>query len=280
VVKGLLLVLLGSAVVSTPDSGLAEHNVTKTVKGKKIVPIVYAPIDPRRAPSMPPDLALAAVSGRLSQSSVVSAGFGDAPSGVSQERAKLPWLNETVKAVSVENGLAVKALWEADLLEGAVVELYGASGNARNSLGGATFDLELPNGALLRGYDGGLGDVAVGQQFNEDPDSEVAASVRAVLARFELQPVSIDILRALRPAPAIVASTAHPEAAARGFAQFIKALFGTPPSYEGYFVSIEDRSGNPVLTASASFRTGAGRCWIARKYIAEASLPCGMSKRG
>jgi hypothetical protein len=243
-----------------------------------VIPVAYAHVNPNRPAPVSAAVALSLAFGRMSNGAVGAAAFGSPPPGTSSDRANLPWLHERIRVTSLDAGAPIEALWEGDLLEGAVVEGFATTRNAREALGGATFDLEFPSGDLLANHDGGLGDVAVGQEFSHESGAAVKAAIQSALRRYALAPVSITVLRPLGPAPAVIASAADPRAVAEQYTRIVEALFGAPPSYEGYYIDLRDPSGASFITASASFRTGAGRCWIDPAYAQDSSLICGASR--
>lgn len=272
---GVAVGCVGSGVLAALAVGAMSNRHEAASKGT--IPIAYAPVMTARGRLVSPAVALSTVWRRMSGSSVASAEFGPPPDGVAPDRAALSWLHEVVRVPSLD-AASVMSLWEADLLEGAVVELFGSSPDAHDDLGGATFDVQLPSGALIPNYDGGLGDVAVGQIFDRAPDEAVIPVIREVLDRYGLVPERIQVLHPLGPAPAVVASAPDPQMAAEDYAALIKDLFGSRSGYEryeGYYIDLEDSAGNSIVTASASFRTGAGRCWVAPAYRSVATLQCG-----
>jgi hypothetical protein len=168
-----------------------------------------------------------------------------------------------VVAAPAQDERATRPEWEADLVEGAVADALATSAKGLGVVADARIDLRLPNGTLMPDASGGMGDIQPGQSFSSTSTSDIEAAVRTELARRNLRPISIDVLHADQPAPAVVARTDDARAAARAANETIRALFGIdPPKYEGYYLEIRDGKSLPVLVASAAFRSGSGRLWL------------------
>jgi hypothetical protein len=164
----------------------------------------------------------------------------------------------------------IHAAWEADLVQGVVAEAFAARG--MEHVIGSNITGDLPSGQTVA-LQGGMGDVAAGQRFLSSSDAAIQQRVEAVLAQANLTPVSITVMHVGQPAPAVIVKTNDPSPAAAAAAQTIRALFGAHlPLYEGYFFEIENAAGTPILAASASFRTGAGREWVDPSVGAGSSL--------
>lgn len=181
------------------------------------------------------------------------------------------WLNFTVPVPGTGTGpQVIREAWEADVIQGAIADSFTARG--LTSVSGSRITGELSNGSTVD-LGGGMGDVAAGQNFSSDSDAIIEQNLRAVLAASALTPVSIDVLHAAEPAPAVVAQTSDPASAAAAANSTIQQAFGqNPPRYEGYYFEIQDKQGNPVLIQSASFRTGSGRQWVNPQYASDSSL--------
>lgn len=227
--------------------------------------MVFAPVG-EAVPATDANAALAEASKTLGGDAVAEAAIGNAPADVQRldpARARLPWLYATVKVPEMRDGLDIEPMWEADLLEGAVAERAGTSMNVRDDFGGATINAVLPNGEFIEDASGGLGDVAADQRFSSESNEAVRSSIIAALVEAGLVPESVKVLRPMGPAPAVVARTADVDKTAAAFKQLTQTLFGSPPRYEGYYIELRDAHGNAFVRNSASFRTGAGRVWVA-----------------
>lgn len=230
-----------------------------------VVPIRYAAPTNRQVEPMPAPAALQDVMSSFRGGAVVSARVGEAPpdSGA----GTLPWLYAIVQVPGMENGLDIEPMWEADLLEGALVDRVGSSQNVRDDFGGATFSAVLPNGSVVPNASGGLGDVVRDQEFSTASDADVKSSVAQALNEAGLTLLETMVLHPWGSAPAVIASASNLPAAASGFVPLVKALFGNPPHYEGYYLELRSSAtGDAFVRASASFRTGAGRFWVDPKW--------------
>jgi hypothetical protein len=153
------------------------------------------------------------------------------------------------------NAEPTRAVWEGDLIAGAAADqLSGTPDHVVSTAFDDSDGTEHPE--LI----GGMGDVLPNQNFSNDSDSTIRARIARGLASANLRPLSVGVLRASQPAPAVVAVTSDPLAAAASANETINSLFGqNPPTFEGYYFEVRDQSGNLVYLQSAAFRAGAGR---------------------
>lgn len=184
-----------------------------------------------------------------------------APSTGRRGRAQpaVPELYVTEKIRGYKNGGAMEPLWEADLLEGAVVELAGKFKSLQRDLGNSSFSLQLASGKVDRDVDGGIGNVLRGQQFGgaHETDAEITKSVERTASRFGLSLDSVTIFHALGAAPAVILTA--PNAISRP-GPLMTALFGSRPRYEGWYLELRHGRGKPHIY-TASFLTGSDRGW-------------------
>lgn len=202
---------------------------------------------------------LASVAQRANPSHLVAASLG-APPQVPGVRSGA-WLHFVV-AIPAEGEQTSRPQWEADLVEGAVAERLANGSLGAGPVVGSTTDWRLPDGSILPNMSDGMGDIVPGQNFSTATDAAIKADLTAELNSANLTPISIDVLHIDQAAPAVVAQTTDPSAAAKAASTTIRDLFGqNPAKYEGYYFEIRDPSGHPVLSQSASFRSGIGRSW-------------------
>jgi hypothetical protein len=207
--------------------------------------------------NLTPAQVISTIANRSGSSTIRSAGLGSAPN-VPGARPGI-YLHFVVDADAADQ-TAIRAEWGADLVEGAVADAFAFGGQGR--VVGSTIDLSLPNGSVLPDVTGGMGDITPGQDFSSASDEQIKSTLAAALNNDGLTPVSIDILHADQPAPAVVAETNDPEGAAAKVDQTLHDLFGmNPPIYEGFYFELRDSGGTPLVIASAAYRAGAGRSW-------------------
>lgn len=234
--------------------------------GSGPTPIGYAPNPNASAGTQPAAQALAAVQQQMGRTSVVSASITAPPAGPQRDaRGSLPWLDATVAIPALRDGMEIESLWQADLIEGAVAEQSGTATDLAKDFGGSTFDGQLPDGSVVSDIGGGMGDIVRGQVFSGGTAStaSITNKIDHVLRDHQLTPISVTVYRPLTAAPAIIASTSDPAAAAADYGSLLHDLIGSTPQYEGYYLELRDSSGQAFVRASASFRTGAGRFWVA-----------------
>ena len=198
-------------------------------------------------------------------SDIVSAQAGSPPADAQPLPGSpaLPALYITVKIPSLENGEAVEPLWEADLLEGAAVELAGSSASLEADVGYIYFDGKLPHGTVIPDIGGGMGDIARGQQFagSQDSDLTIEDSIDSTVAAYGLTLDNLTIYHVLGTAPAVIVTEPDITKIASSYGSLVDDLFGSPPRYQGYYLEIRGPDGSPYIRRSVSFVTGAGRLW-------------------
>lgn len=261
---------LAALVAATSFAGM-HHTARNASASSGVMPIKFAASTaPAAAAPTPAPAALAAVQKQLGPTAVSRAEITAAP--LESQRGLLPWLHAVVDVPGITQGQDVEPIWEAQLLEGAVAEQVGSTVDLRDAFGGATFDLRLPSGKTIPDYGGGLGDVVRGQQFSNPTEGRIRSSIRSAATRFNLTIDSIKVFRAAAPAPAVVVTASDLGSVAANLKDIEGAMFGDPPTYEGYFLAVNDESGAPVIRASTSFRTGAGQFWIRPDLAGQSSV--------
>lgn len=245
--------VVGAAVAASVAIGGGDN---------KTKPIAYAPLGSSSAPQ-PPAAALSQVLASSGTDAIVTARVGAPPSDVAKTT---PWFYATVKAQGTASGLDVEPLWQADLVQGAVAELAGASDDLADDIGGSTLTLALPDGSSVDEGVGGMGDIARGQVFGRTPPGQVKAEVARAVRNAGLTPLTVRVMTPLGPAPLVIAEANDPARAAANYVATVRAVFGDPPQYEGYYLELRDTSGTAFIRGSAAFRTGAGRFWVAPQY--------------
>jgi hypothetical protein len=174
----------------------------------------------------------------------------------------LPWLDIAMRTSSVGDGGDMAALWESDLLMGAVADLIATGPSHWDTLSGAALTELLPGGGQASApQTEGAGAIVSRQLFADDPPEVIERRISDAAASFGLVVVSTRVLHALTAAPMVVLRTSDPNVL-RQLPQITGALFGDfPPTYEGHYLEIQDMSGHALVRLAASFRTGAGRTW-------------------
>jgi hypothetical protein len=226
-------------------------------------PVTFAPVGPTH-PAVAPATALGEAVRQLGGKFVASARLGNPPPNT-RDKA-LPWLYATVRVPGMAQGLDIEPMWEADLLEGAVVERSGTSTDVWDDFGGSTFDALLPDGTTVSDASGGLGDVARNQEFSKVSPVQARNDITEAARAAGLDVEAIRFLRPLGLAPAVIVSAADVNSTVTNFVSIAKRLFGDPPIYEGYYLELRTTEGVPVVRSSASFRTGAGRFWVDARW--------------
>jgi hypothetical protein len=155
-----------------------------------------------------------------------------------------------------------KALWEGNLLTGAVADEYVARGFGR--VVGANATLVAPDGAE-QPIGGGIGHVVPDQVFDDVPNS-IAATVARGGATASLRNISVSKVRGLQEALVVSATTDSPAHAAAALAQpggLQSVLGGAPTRFEGIYLEVRNAAGDLVYITAAAPRAGASTFWVA-----------------
>jgi len=259
---------LGIAALTSAEAGVF-HKTSK----EPPQPISYSPrvVAPKGNPTgATPQLVLQSLARRLNTTDVVDAHLGGPPAGFSPvdptsglaapDVSGTLWLHETVRARAATEADTTKPIWEANLLTGDLRDtLYS---NGLQPLVSSTVSVALPDGRVMNDVAGGIGNVRAGQIFSSASPATIESTLRASANAAGLNIKSIQVFNVDQPAPAVVATTSYPIAAASDPDKVTNALFGEPGStYEGYYLQVKDRSGVTVFVEGADFRTGVGLRW-------------------
>jgi type IV secretory pathway VirB2 component (pilin) len=177
----------------------------------------------------------------------------------------VPALSVRAKIPSGHDGESTEALWQANLLTGAVVELAGSSPWLEDDIGYINYTAQVPNGKVVRDLGGGMGaDAARGQRFagSNDTAAEVRDYIERHASRLGLTVDSVTVFHALGAAPAVVLTVPSVQKAIANGGAWQDELFGSPPRYEGYYLELRRKTGKPFARRGYSFLTGDGLLWI------------------
>lgn len=181
--------------------------------------------------------------------------------------------------VSSFGGSAIsEALWQGDLLSGAVADEYCARGfGTIEEIRGT---LVTPNGKRSP-VGGGLGNVFHDQVFNEVPGS-IGATITSAAAQFGLRDVEVSTVQGLQQAIVIRATTDTP---ARTVAELrrsgVGALLGGPSQrFEGVYLEVRDTSGKPLYVVETASRDGEGGGWLTPSLGTLGDIPVLPRHRG
>jgi hypothetical protein len=209
------------------------------------------------APAAPrdPRVVLKETLAGLNGSAVVAAQVGRPPG----RRDGRWWFYARVAASGP--GSEGSAVFEADLVQGAVAEGSGTSPDLRDDMSGSTIDVVFSDGKELKGL-GGMGNVRRGQVFVGRDDAATVAAMRRKLERLGLQVLRLEFRYAPTPAPVVVVEALSELVAARAHGPAIEAITGKRAErYVGYYLELRGPLGKQLARGSAEFRTGAGRLW-------------------
>jgi hypothetical protein len=222
--------------------------------------VEYAPASFSAVASAPPaHQALEQILSGVDPDTFVSAGIGSAPS---PDDWQGNWFYATVKADAIKDAADLPALWEADLVQGALAEdLDEDQPNLANVIVGSSFSVQLPDGSI-KPADGGAGDVAAGQSFSNAPDDQIIAAAKSTLASYGLQPHEVRVLHPLGPALYVVATVADLKKIQGQLELLRHDLIGKPALYEGLYLELRDSAGESLARYAIALRSGTGRLWI------------------
>jgi hypothetical protein len=133
---------------------------------------------------------------------------------------------------------------------------------AAGQLVGAEVTGIQPDGTSLPDKAGGIGNVAYDQSFSDQRSSAISTTLTTVAGTLGFKVIDVRVLHPLQAAPAVVVKVPDPANFVAGADEAIARLFGTPPSFEGYYFEADDGSGSPIFIQATSFRAGVGLRWV------------------
>jgi hypothetical protein len=154
-----------------------------------------------------------------------------------------------------------QAMWEGDLFVGAVADEFVARGFGE--IVDVSGTLVTPNGAR-QAIGGGVGRVVREQVFDQIP-GELGATVVRNAGDIGLRSVGVKTFSVLQGGVLVIDAVSDSPVAdvsallSKGGLDFL--LGQSPANFEGVFLEIDDRGGNPVYTQGAAPRDGAGNWW-------------------
>jgi hypothetical protein len=153
-----------------------------------------------------------------------------------------------------------QALWEGDLLVGAIADEYAARGFGQIVAAAAT--LVTPDGARDP-IGGGVGEVVRNQVFNAVP-SDIGTTISSAARGVGLHSVSVATIRGLQDAVVIHAVSNNPAsdvAVLQKQGGLDALLQQSPANFEGAYLEIDNTAGSPVYIVATAPRDGSGTSW-------------------
>jgi hypothetical protein len=219
-------------------------------------------------PGTPPGLLLRSIVGRYGGHAVATAGVGvggppadwrPSEGGSAAPAPQGLWVYASVPVKGL-GAPAVRPVWEANLVVAALRDEVHAAGGSPEVIGSQVSG-ELPSSLVVPNIGGGVGDVVFGQRFAAAAPT-VAAGIRSRATRLGLRVLTVDVLKPLQAAPAVVATTNDPAGFVDAADRNVNAVFGGVAVYEGEYLEVRAASGSPVFIQASTFRTGVGQRWI------------------
>jgi hypothetical protein len=174
--------------------------------------------------------------------------------------AALPVLEDDLHVATFYGSDIAEALWQANLLSGAVVDEFRARGFA--GIAEAHGTLVTPDGQQ-QPIGGGFGHVEANQVFDDVPGS-IATTIANAAWRFGLRSTRVSTVRALQPAVVIHTTTDTPTASVNALIHsggLSSILGGSPTRFEGVYLEIRDTSGAPIYISATAARAGSATFW-------------------
>jgi hypothetical protein len=262
-------IVVGGALALPTILGNHDHGVrSDPARYTEVAPRTLHRLVTHRASASTPDGALQAILARVGKSAVVGGSIGGPPAGfqpVEDSSTPVPesfktgvWAYLRVEVPAARGPEAIKALWEADEIAGALRDDLNALGMP--PLYSDVVTGELPDGSTFH-LGGGMGDAALGQVFSDDSEAAIASRLTARLNATDVKLVSVDVFPALQAAPVVVARTANPREVARNPGPTLQEVFGDPTQYEGTYLEIRDSTDTPAVIFASSLRGAVGHTW-------------------
>jgi hypothetical protein len=272
----LQLVLLFSGLASLSACGsVVQDDATSEVRGVDQIDATD--------PGAEAAIALDAIVSRLGSEAIVETSVLGAPADyVPVEDPSIPipaefsegkWIYFLVKAPEDGPG-ANRAIWEANLAVGALRDSLAASGGP--PLYNVVISLQLPGGEVIPNAAGGLGVPEAEQNEASASAAETEATIRAGAANVGLTLKSLDILAPQRLAPALVLEAPKDWDLSRTALEpdtLIRDILGDPTFYDGFYIEIDDASGELISVNHVAYRAGVGTRWVRADLDPRTSAP-------
>ncbi len=279
VIVALLLAACGSGRNEKGGAWTEQSSAQREVRSsssngvRTVSPAQLAPVGGHSSSAGPLDVptALRQVVDGLGGTRIVSARVGAAPRGFA---SRAPWLDVTVKLDNLSGDDTTHALWETNLVEGAVAELANdGQADLGNVIAGVVVTARKPDGSTAQLSQVANGDVVPRQSFSAAGKSGAVlrASFRSVVSAAHMQLADVRLLDADGPAAFVHVVDSTPETlTARDVSKLNTALFGAPGQYAfvGSDLVVCDAQGREIVSLTASGRTGAFGKWISPHYPA------------
>lgn len=220
-------------------------------------------VDSQRAASQPedPSLAVKDVIGRLSPSVQATAELGRSPE---PDIWLGDWLYVRVKVERAPDPSNLQGVFYAELILGAVADQSAVTPLLGSTVRGMEVEFVLPDGTVVpdQVVRGPLGELAAHQLFDSGGDDlSTIARAKAILAKYGLTPVYLDVLHPLDAALVIRATVPTADGLHGQLTQLEEELAGSPRRYEGWFLQIELPDGTVIARVGGDYRTGDGMQW-------------------
>jgi len=196
-------------------------------------------------------------------------------------------VNLTFDTPGVGDSLDYTALWQADLVLGAVADLVGQSEVANQNAVGQV-SLRLPGGTLTAPQPLEAGVVQSRQAFADDTLSEVSQRVKSIAGSCGLSVEDVALARGISAAPMVTLSAGQPSDLSH-CPNLLGMLFEDGDGiqrYEGYFLQINSPGRGAVVRLTASFRVGRSASWGGLNWVGPLGItrgaprPPGISRFG
>lgn len=251
------LTALAYASLAALAGGAIAYAVESSTERDQLPPVSYAPVEQGGVDTQQSaDFAIGQVMRGLTPGLLSDVHALDTPPG--EERAGW-WLSGNA---TLSSGTEMEAIWEFDLLQGAVSESIATTGNLSSGVVGYKLTIAGTKGSEV--VTGGSGDVAADQHFSSADlsDAQLISSAVDTLRKYGLDARDVTVLHAMDPALRVIATISDFNALSGKVELLRSALVGDPIAVEGLYLLILDSNGEAVIEASTAYRSGAGRLWI------------------
>ena len=183
------------------------------------------------------------------------------------------------ETVADEPAKQLEAIWNFELMEGAIAEALTNTDNLADGITGRTLTIRHSDGSA-EDESATAGDIAPGQHYAHEGDSDeaIVQRERGLLEALGGGTFEVSVVRAVGPAVKVVMTAADASAANGKAAAILVALNSTSTdggsAYEGVFIEIDDSQGALVVITSSN-RSGVGRQWTRPGTSVETGIPHG-----
>jgi hypothetical protein len=205
----------------------------------------------------PPQAAVDEVVHRFDFADIASARLAGPPAG-----AGGPYLYVVAIVPSADGRYMVRPEWETVTIVGDAAELATTTTSLGDAIEGFALYLQTPDCQYVSESAVRIGSGAAGQIFAATGDQSDVDFATAVLEKYGVTPVSIELLDGVSPVLVVTASIPDAQAMNGNFTRMSMELEGTPPRFASMYLRLQTTAGEDLAVSAGSSRIASGGVWF------------------